>query len=186
MAALKILHRNRLREIGAVLAPVALASLLATETACAQIAIENIVSYTVYADGSCTGTDAIPAFIGTQTTWFSAAGGHIMGPDKVSGYPFPKGDLWILGFGFNVEYTNMVAEMYPYTMAMAGVENGLGGDYLVPKFAGPATKQVMFPLGFAMRLVNGDISSHHVDMHVSCPTGGDWNATLTLYTAPAT
>jgi hypothetical protein len=158
-------------------------------TPCGAEQIENVVSYTAYADGPCTGFDMIPAFIGTSTTWFSrdgSRGAHIMGPEETAGYPFPKENLWILGYGFTVEYPGLDPSYYPSTMAMAGVLNQLGGDYLVPKFSGPGTKQGMFPLGYGMALVYGDIVNHHVDMHVRCPAvqGAGWNGTLTIYTVP--
>lgn len=162
----------------------AAAALLTFLSADCRAQIQNVVSYTMYADGQCTGAEMIPAFIGKQVKWFSAPGGNIMGPDKVSGMGFPAGNLWVIGVALNVEYPGLDPTLYPYTMAMSGIENGLGGDYLVPKFAEPGTRQMMFPLGFAMALVNGDIASRHVDMHISCPAsqGATWNGTLTLYT----
>ena len=146
--------------------------------------MQNIVTYTVYADGPCNNQEMIPAFIGKQTHWFSAPGGNIMGPDKVSGMPFPNSDLWVLGYGLSVQYLGMDPSLYPYSFAMTGIENGLGGDYLsAGKLIGPGDNEIMFPLGFAMALTYGDISQRHVDMHINCPQGY-WYATLTLYTVP--
>ena len=182
--------------------PVA-AALAATLFAFPAMSMTNIVSYTVYADGPCDGVEYVPAFIGTEKTWFSKIGGKMAGPQTVSGTPFPAKDLMVIGYAFNVQYSSLfgqppmntnTVERTPSgkylvmgasdTMAMAGIKNSFGGDYLSPKEIGPGTWTQMFPAGTGMTLTYGPIQNHHVDMHVRCDGGGTWNATLTLYTVP--
>ena len=171
--------------ISRTLLALAAALLLSTASACAQFAqMQNVVSYTLYADGPCDAQQYIPAYMGSQATWFSSAGKTIDAAQNTSGTPMPNSDLWIVGAALNVVYTG---EADPsQSMAMAGVANGVGGDYLIPKFQGSDTRSVSFPAGTGMLLRYGNVGALHVDMHIWCAAPlQSWQGTLTLFTVPA-
>jgi hypothetical protein len=176
-----------------------LALLLAAPAAAETPEPQNVVSYTLYAAGPCDGKNYLPAFSGSQAAWLSQPGTEINAKTSDAVIPDDR-DLWIVGAALHVAYPNLNAEDQYRAWAMSGLLNGLGGDYLVPRFSGPGTETVMFPPGFAMRLAAGDMSKRHVDVHISCPPASPrnwflslftrrkvpmWQATLTLYTVPA-
>jgi hypothetical protein len=145
--------------------------------------IQNVISYTFYADGKADAVEHVPAWIGNQRAWIygetEAQGFHISGQDM------PNIDLWVIGAALSMQYMGMHAEQSAKCWAMSGIAGG-GGDYLVPVFTGPGTTTVMFPPGYAMKLVYGPIASTHIDFHVWCPevNQGSWVGRLTIWTVP--
>lgn len=167
----------------AALSAVAFVGFASCEPAFPQAQIQNVVSYTLYAAGPCDSRQYIPGFIGSKTNWFSSPGSSIDAAQNTSGVPMPNADLWIISAALNVVYTGEADQSY--SMAMSGISNGLGGDYLIPKFSGSDTRSITFPQGTGMLLKYGDISSLHIDMHVWCVAPlQSWQGTLTIYTIP--
>jgi hypothetical protein len=148
-----------------------------------QPRIQNVISYTFYADGKADAVEHVPAWIGNQRAWIygetEAQGFHISGQDM------PSIDLWVIGAALSMQYMGMHAEQSAQCWAMSGIAGG-GGDYLIPLFTGPGTKTVMFPAGYAMKLVYGPIANKHIDLHVWCPkvNHGSWVGRLTIWTVP--
>jgi len=156
-----------------------LAALLMMTTS--ALALENITSYWMYADGVCDDGEHIPMWNGPQMRWFGSEGARF----HIEQQGMPARDLMVLGAVLQTEFHNQVDGQGANSCALSGIAGG-GGDVLNQLVCSAATTSVMFPAGFAMPLPSGDIGSNHIDLHIWCPTqpGAWWLARLVIYTVP--
>lgn len=145
--------------------------------------MQNIISYTHYADGKCDAVEHVPGYMGSQREFIYGEtpeqGFHIYGVDM------PEADLWIVGASLTIKYSGLSDSELKNCWAMSGIA-GAGGDYLIPLFRGNGVMKIMFPAGYAMKLAFGDIASKHIDFHVWAPLNATayWEGNLTIFTVP--